>query len=265
MGNYDIKNDTHGPKKWADTEKNIATGCSNNCLYCHAKAVSIRFKRTDINGWKDPKMRRSRRKIKPRTPLLQETVMFPSTHDITPEILPECLDFIAELLAAYARVLLVSKPQLQCIAAICERFSEFKDRILFRFTIGSCDPETLRYWEPGAPEFSERLECLKYAHSAGFATSVSCEPMLDEDLRPLLRQIRPYVNDTIILGRLNMPKQHLEENGSFSPEMELRIKGLFKAHDGASLDSLYADAHAIFHQPSPPPERPAPRDEDARR
>lgn len=77
------------------------------------------------------------------------------------------------------KVLVVSKPHLECIRAICERFDLVKDQILFRFTIGACDDQILSYWEPNAPRYDERKQCLFYAYQAGLRTSVSVEPMLD--------------------------------------------------------------------------------------
>ena len=67
-------------------------------------------------------------------------------------------------------VLIVSKPHLECIQRLCTLPSE---HILFRFTIGAYDDDTLRFWEPGAPPYDERLASLKYAFDAGFKTSVN--------------------------------------------------------------------------------------------
>jgi hypothetical protein len=249
-----------GPKRWADQDKNIADGCANNCRYCMAKATAMHFKRIVGDEWGEPRIRTNRKKLRSRATPLPKSVMFPSTHDITPEILPECLEFIGELLGAYARVLIGSKPHFKCIRAICEKYDRYKDNILFRFTIGSRDSETLRFWEPGAPDFPERLKCLKYAHARGFGTSVSCEPMLDEDIRPLVRLLRPFVTETIVLGRMNMPKQYRNRAGNFSPEMAARLKRLQEAHNGDNLRLLCEDAHRIFHAiPSPGDAGNAPR------
>ena len=63
-------------------------------------------------------------------------IMFPTTHDITPETLEECVTFIHKLLAPGNKILIVSKPHLECIKRICNEFSQYKEDILFRFTIG---------------------------------------------------------------------------------------------------------------------------------
>ena len=41
-----------GTKEWADSNVNIAFGCSNNCRYCYAKKMSVRFKRNTNDNWK---------------------------------------------------------------------------------------------------------------------------------------------------------------------------------------------------------------------
>ena len=73
----------------------------------------------------------------------------------------------------------MSKPHLDCIQAICQQFGDYREKILFRFTIGACDDTVLSFWEPGAPTYAERMASLQYAYEQGFQTSVSVEPMLD--------------------------------------------------------------------------------------
>jgi DNA repair photolyase len=33
----------YGTREWASTNVNFITGCSNNCLYCYARAMAIKF------------------------------------------------------------------------------------------------------------------------------------------------------------------------------------------------------------------------------
>ena len=94
--------------------------------------------------------------------------MFPSSHDITPTNLAGCLVFLEELLRVGNQVLVVSKPHLDCIEAVCEKFGDYQGQILFRFTIGACDDSVLSFWEPGAPEYAERKASLEHAYSEGF-------------------------------------------------------------------------------------------------
>ena len=81
--------------------------------------------------------------------------------------------------AASNEVLVVSKPRVACVKRLCAELLPYRDQIVFRFSIGSTDSAVLSFWEPGAPGFEERLECLRIAHISEYVTSVSCEPMLD--------------------------------------------------------------------------------------
>ncbi len=131
-------------------------------------------------------------------------VMFPSSHDITPNNLDACLTAMKILLVTGNRVLVVSKPHLECIKAICEILKPYKRRILFRFTIGACDNQILSYWEPNAPGYDERKECLIYAQKARFRTSVSVEPMLDSaNIDILISELLPYITHSIWIGTMN--------------------------------------------------------------
>lgn len=41
-----------GTKEWAPYNCNFMHGCSNDCVYCYAKEMSIRFKRKTSETWK---------------------------------------------------------------------------------------------------------------------------------------------------------------------------------------------------------------------
>jgi DNA repair photolyase len=89
----------------------------------------------------------------------------------------------------------------------------FKNNFIFHFTIGSSDSNTLKYWEPGAPDFEERLASLKYAHWKGYQTSVSPEPMLDGNIVDVVEQVLPYVTETVWIGMPNQLIGRLVMNG----------------------------------------------------
>jgi len=130
--------------------------------------------------------------------------MFPTMHDIHPNNLDVCVDTLANLLEAGNKVLITSKPKLDCIIEICSVFKEYKDKILFRFTIGTSRNRILNLWEPGAPDFEERFTCLAYAKAKGFKTSVSMEPMLDsETVVTDALYMSPFVTNTIWIGKMN--------------------------------------------------------------
>ncbi len=227
-----------GTKEWASVNANCAKGCSNDCKYCYAKAMAVRFDRSKPDGWRTevPYLGRavvvSRRKEATR-------VMFPTTHDITPGILGTCLQALDLMLGAGHEVLVVSKPRLQCIQAICQKFGQYKDRILFRFTIGSTDSAVLKFWEPNAPDFHERLESLRLAHGMGFRTSVSCEPMLDDHVEAVVKAVAPFVTDSIWIGKANFLRHRLRANAADDPVTMGRADGLIAQQCDANIIALH--------------------------
>jgi len=132
-------------------------------------------------------------------------VMFPSTHDIVdvPEAKEACFDTIRGLLNSNNEVLITTKPAASIIREIDRLFSAFKSKIQFRFTITSRDDRLLRFWEPNAPLFEERMESLKYASRKKYKTSVSIEPFLDMEPEVLVAAVAPYCTESIWLGKMN--------------------------------------------------------------
>jgi DNA repair photolyase len=200
-----------GTAEWASKNVNIILGCKHRCRYCYARTNALRFKQIQSpEEWGDTYNRVREDEVKRVRPKYGGTVMFPTTHDIVPEFLDECKAVIRKLLEAGNQVLIVSKPHEECIKSICDDFGEYKDQILFRFTIGAADGTILSYWEPGAPTFVERLRCLQYAHKLGFQTSVSCEPMLDSpNVEELFYTLKPYVTNSIWIGKLNKARKRI--------------------------------------------------------
>jgi DNA repair photolyase len=192
----------HGTQDWADITVNCCTGCSHDCVYCYAKGMAYRFRQVPPGQWPTERVRpqdaaRSYRRY-------PGTVMFPSSHDITPATLQACLRVLENLLQAGNQVLVVSKPHLDCIQAVCRNLGSYRDQILFRFTIGARDGAVLSFWESGAPTYAERVACLQYAHEEGFETSVSIEPMLDSaNIDLLVAELMPHVTETIWIGKMN--------------------------------------------------------------
>jgi len=187
-----------GTKEWAESNVNIQDGCKNDCRYCYAKAMAVRFGRTAPESWKNPVIRAA--EVDKNYRLRKGTLMFPSTHDITPDNIGECLAVLRKLLEAGNRVLIVSKPVPACIESICRELADYREQILFRFTIGSADNRVLRFWEPNAPTFKERLKSLAIAREHDFQTSVSCEPMLDNCIETVVEAVLPLVTDAIWIG-----------------------------------------------------------------
>lgn len=192
-----------GTKEWSVASVNCVNGCSHNCRYCYARYNAVsRFGRMSGDEWQTMRVRpKDVTKIRSKYP---GAVMFPTTHDITPEVLSPCLTVLTNLLSAGNSVLLVSKPHLECISRICEVCNAYREQILFRFTIGADDDRILAYWEPGAPSYRERLNSLDLAYKRGFRTSVSVEPMLDSaNIIRHVTNLSPYVTESIWIGKLN--------------------------------------------------------------
>jgi len=213
-------NKKHGTQDWADITVNCCTGCSHDCVYCYAKGMAYRFGQVQPGQWPTEKIRPA--DVARKHSRYPDTVMFPSSHDITPNNLSACLQVLDHLLVRREvrkrngvvkvmggnEVLIVSKPHLDCIQVICQRFTAYREQILFRFTIGACDDSVLSSWEPGAPSYGERKASLRYAQESGFETSVSVEPLLDPaNIDQLIAELIPYVSETIWIGKMNHLKR----------------------------------------------------------
>jgi len=199
-----------GTKEWASHSLNCSLGCSHGCHYCYAKANASRFNRKKPEDWTTEEI--SMAAVKKSYGRKNGVIMFPTAHDITPGTLEPCLHVLKKLLDAGNEVLVVSKPHYPCIERLCRELYHHKDRILFRFTIGSADDEVLKFWEPGAPPFRERLGALKLAYHHGFKTSVSCEPMLDDHIGRVVAAVKDHVTDAVWLGKANKLASRLSLN-----------------------------------------------------
>ena len=191
-----------GTQEWATNTENLQTGCQHDCRYCYAKSMAIRFKRATPESWREPVRRPSA--CNKGVGRRRGTTMFPSTHDITPDNVDVCIAHVLKLCRKGNKVLVVSKPSLECTQAMVDGFRDVpREQLLFRFTIGSAQDDVLSFWEPGAPTFAERMASLELAWGHGYQTSVSCEPMLDEHIDAVIRQAEPFVTDAIWIGKAN--------------------------------------------------------------
>ena len=202
-----------GTKEWAASTINIQNGCQHNCRYCYAKSMALRFGRITPETWTQPTPQRAHSMGK-----REGTIMFPSTHDITQENIEQYEAMVLKLLGIGNKVLIVSKPTLACIMRLCSSLVSYKDKVLFRFTIGSSNTRTLAFWEPGAPTFEERLACLRHAHDTGYQTSVSCEPMIDGAIADVISKTEQFVTESIWLGRANKLMARVKKNCQNDPE-----------------------------------------------
>lgn len=193
-----------GAGEWAGYRCNIGDGCHHGCLYCYAEGMKVtRFGQVEsAEAWrnevvKDYSTKNCKKYDKP--------IMFPTTHDISPTYLPAYRCHLYNILNSGNNVVLVSKPHRECIEAICNEFTSFRDSMTFRFTIGALNDAVLRHWDQDAPDLEERLACLRLAFENGYKTSISTEPMLCDriEAEKLYYTVEPYVTEDIWFGKMN--------------------------------------------------------------
>lgn len=226
-----------GTNEWACKTFNICLGCPHDCWYCWAKEMWIRLRKGVASMWKETVVLPA--KLSEAGRGRPTTIMFPSTHDIVPENLDICMEALNRMLSRGHKVLVVSKPHTECIQAICKQFVEYKDKMMFRFTIGSTDNSILKFWEPNAPSFEERLLCLEIAHQQGYQTSVSCEPMLDCAVERIVQCTLPFVTDSIWIGMMNDVCRRLKINGADAEIIE-KGKALVRSHNKEWISDLHS-------------------------
>ncbi len=227
-----------GTKEWAKDNVNIQRGCEHGCLYCYARFNAVKwFKRCTAEQWLNPVINQA--KVDKNYYKGKGVVMFPSTHDITPKNLSECLCVLRKLLDAGNQVLIVSKPHWPCITLICETLKEYRSQIMFRFTIGSKNDEILSFWEPNAPKFKERLACLKYAYNCRYQTSVSCEPYLDSNVIDLFLAVKSWTTHSFWIGKLRDFKRRVDMSDVTPEQNDKFIKPLKAAQTDEAVWAIY--------------------------
>jgi DNA repair photolyase len=211
----------YGTKQFAEQTFNIQLGCEYGCKYCYACAnLCGRFHM--IADWTIPVL--NNKAVNKNWKPSPRRVMFPSSHDITPRNLEVSIAALKKMLDADREVLIVTKPNFKCVKALCKELAPYKDKLVLRFTIGSCRTEILKFWEPNAPSFEVRLKSLRHAFEQGFKTSVLIEPLLDETPFGIIAEVDEFVTDTIWIGMMNEGRARLTLNGVTDPRM-------FELHD----------------------------------
>ncbi len=200
---FDAERVGTGTAEWAEVTENICRGCANDCLYCYAAHNAARFKQRERSEWGREEM--TRRAMITSYPARDGVIMFPTSHDITPFNVEQYIWAARLMLEKNNRLLVVSKPRLECIRRVLHELAPFKEQILLRFTIGSINPLMTTFWEPGASSPQERIECLKLARAFGFSTSVSIEPMLGSvgSAIDVVAAVQGLVTETIWIGKMN--------------------------------------------------------------
>lgn len=134
---------TTGTKEWASTNFNLFQGCSHGCRYCYAMKMALRFKRIENEAeWET--MVFNTAVLNHRFRKREGRIMFPSSHDITPDTLKTCLIGIDRLTRPGNQVLITTKPHYDCVKAICQHLRTVKNLIQFRFTITSMNQNDAR-------------------------------------------------------------------------------------------------------------------------
>jgi DNA repair photolyase len=222
---FDKNREGTGTREWSESSYNIQFGCKHGCLYCYAKELALRYKQiASHEEWANERIRE--KAVNRKWNKVDGVIMFPTTHDITPDNLSYVITTLRNMLTPGNSVLIVSKPHYDCIKAICEELDRFKSQIMFRFTIGTLNDEACKFWEPGAPSPLLRIIALECAFNHGFQTSVSMEPMLfgwSEAIR-VFRAVERFVTDTVWIGKMNKIRSRVDmtnpDNGFMVEEIE---------------------------------------------
>jgi hypothetical protein len=198
--------------------------------------MAKRFGRATDNTWKIMTVRKDA--VARQYPRFQGRVMFPSSHDIVeiPTIEEACFEVLKKLLERGNNVLVTTKPRKSVIEKIDKRFSEFKNQIQFRFTITSKNNNLLKFWEPNAPLFEERMSALSFVFSNEYKTSVSIEPFLDHDPQALVKIVEPYSTESIWIGKMNYIQRNKLSETDMSYYSQIR-----ENYDKANLIKIYED------------------------
>jgi DNA repair photolyase len=96
----DKRKRNNGTREWAAKTVNCCTGCSHDCLYCYAKWMALRFGQMAVSEWASERIRQHH--VTRKHPKYPGRVMFPSSHDITPNNLSACLQVLDKLIISQA-------------------------------------------------------------------------------------------------------------------------------------------------------------------
>lgn len=202
---------TSGWNEWAQHRASLYIGCSSNCRYCFARCEATRFKRVlNAEAWRHPVLNEKAAAV--RWTKRAGVVAFPGAHDITLETVVQCRAYLERILQAGNQVLIVTKPRAACVHHLATHLRPWREQIEWRLTITARDGELLRYWEPGASSYAERLEALYDVFNAGYRASVSVEPCLDPDDLPGMvgDLVRAGPLASIWIGKMNQIRRRVK-------------------------------------------------------
>ena len=98
------------------------------------------------------------------------------------------------------------------------------------------NPHTHTFYVDGkdSPE-----DMARAAFELGFETSVSCEPCWGGDVDRLISELRPYVTDSIWIGKMNKGRSRMKFNGYWNPETAAEYNKLMDWYSDANMIALY--------------------------
>jgi DNA repair photolyase len=141
---FDKNRSGSGTREWSEISLNVALGCQNFCKYCFARSWALRYHLiSSREEWKteriNPKM------LTKKFGKRKGVFMYPTMHDITPHLLGSSIVVLSHVLEAGNKVLVVSKPRLECVREMCKALAPYRGQMLFRFTIGSMIEDICRF------------------------------------------------------------------------------------------------------------------------
>lgn len=241
-----------GTREWSDHSYNIQLGCEHNCRYCYARANAIRWRLITVENW--PRPRFTRQIPKPRK--YPGVVMFPTTHDITPNNVNLVIDHARHLLAAGNRLLFVSKPHYECIKELCTELRAWQNQVEFRFTIGTLSHAVAMFWDPGAPGITERIEAAVLALRRHYRVSISAEPFLASSPGGVSIDnlvdwwIRGHPTGDIWVGMMNRIEQRVDMRGIEKHPYVLALKDAYREENIRRLYEKYKNEPRVMWKDS---------------
>ncbi len=226
-----------GTRELSGHSYNVIMGCMHDCRYCWAKHYAAKNKSIQREDWQHQQV------VFPKcfdeTKLFDGTVMFPTTHDITPGFDEACLCGLLRLLEAGNQVLVCTKANLYTAEYFTKNLQKYKDQLTFMITITSLDERASAFWEPNAPMPVERITSLKLYHESGYKTSVLVEPMLDGvgDTIKLYDMVTPHVTEEIWFGLMMYASERVNQS---DPDNVKMLEILQLLHSEANINFLYS-------------------------
>ena len=227
-----------GTREWAAKTVNVVRGCPHGCRYCYARANAVRFATIQSHEeWGTTYHHLDEQAVaKGRGKVAGGRVMFPSSHDITPQFAGACIEVMRKVLAAGNELLIVTKPHVKVVGQVRRELQQFQSRVTWRFSIGTTLDHVRQCWEPNAPTIGERITALRETFDAGWTTSVSMEPALSPWMLPQdVCFLASWVNDSIWIGTARQLRSRCSPD---TPQAWIRL--LEKWQTPAAVRKIYA-------------------------